>query len=146
MFANFLSHSASRYTSALLLTGIGYHEDKYLRLAVFSFLIFSFFLNAREVRFNLGPDSFFFVFFSFLFLFLTWFEGAGLFDKFRNLGKALKFAYPEFDWNEKLFSFRGKKSAQRWLYVKLKDIIPENVEIFEDFLHPDLLWGVIILK
>ena len=76
------------------------------------------------------------------FFFLTCMTGSGLFAKFLNLGKALNYAYPEVDWDESQFSFRGKKSAQRWLHVKLKKIIPEGVEILEDFLHPELLWGM----
>jgi hypothetical protein len=30
------------------------------------------------------------------------------------VGQALKFAYPEFDWDEQKFSFRGKKATQRY--------------------------------
>jgi hypothetical protein len=57
------------------------------------------------------------------------------------LGNALIYAYPEYPWELSKFSFRGKKSTQRWLYHKLKELLP-NVEIIEDFDHPDLVWGI----
>jgi hypothetical protein len=41
-------------------------------------------------------------------------SGKGLFASFGSMSKALKSAYPEFDWEESKFSFRGKKSEQRW--------------------------------
>lgn len=55
-------------------------------------------------------------------------------------------AYPNVDWDEAKFSFRGKKAGQRWLRVMLEKILPKNdgeekPEIFEDFLHPELPWG-----
>jgi hypothetical protein len=34
--------------------------------------------------------------------------------KYKNLGKALKVAFPEFDWKLGRFSEKGKKSVQRW--------------------------------
>jgi hypothetical protein len=36
---------------------------------------------------------------------------------------------------------RGKKSTQRWLYFKMKELLP-NVDIIEDFNHPDLIWSM----
>eukprot|EP01127_Copromyxa_protea_P014851 TRINITY_DN4197_c0_g1_i1.p1 TRINITY_DN4197_c0_g1~~TRINITY_DN4197_c0_g1_i1.p1 ORF type:complete len:722 (+),score=134.76 TRINITY_DN4197_c0_g1_i1:213-2168(+) len=71
---------------------------------------------------------------------LTNLGGWGLYTAFKSLGTALKFAYPEIEWDESKFSFRGKKSGQRWVRVVLEQILPEKCEIFEDFLHPDLLW------
>lgn len=62
-----------------------------------------------------------------------------MFSRFNSLGEALNAAYPEYDWNLSKFSFRGKRSIQRWLYVKLKNLIP-NTTIFEEFYHPDLSW------
>jgi len=56
-------------------------------------------------------------------------------DKFGNLGKALQYAYPEIDWDISKFSNRGKKSTQRWLRVKLAQILPEKTKIYENFLH-----------
>jgi len=35
---------------------------------------------------------------------------------------------------------RGKKSGQRWLCVILSQLLPEKAQIFENFLHPDLIW------
>jgi hypothetical protein len=56
------------------------------------------------------------------------------------LGNALKFIYPEYPWDLNKFSFKGKKSTQRWLYFKLKELLP-NAYIIEEFNHPDLVWG-----
>jgi len=60
--------------------------------------------------------------------------------KFGNLGNALQFAYPEIPWDLSKFSFRGKKSAQRWLFVKMKQLLP-NTTIIEEFYHPNLVLG-----
>lgn len=62
-----------------------------------------------------------------------------MFCRFKSLGEALSSAYPEYDWNLEKFSFRGKKSAQRWLLVKLKELLP-YFEIIEDYYHPELEW------
>jgi hypothetical protein len=63
---------------------------------------------------------------------------------FGNLGNALQYAYPELDWDLTKFSIRGKKSGQRWLKVKVKQLLPgKGLEIVEDYQHPDLLFGVI---
>jgi hypothetical protein len=53
----------------------------------------------------------------------------------------LRYIYPEYPWDLEKFSFKGKRSSQRWLYLKLKELLP-NVEIIEDFDHPDLVWGM----
>ena len=63
-----------------------------------------------------------------------------MFYRFNNFGEALKVAYPEYDWDMSKFTFRGKKSSQRWLYVKLKKLLPPNTAIEEEYYHPDLLW------
>jgi hypothetical protein len=55
----------------------------------------------------------------------------------------LLFAYPNYPWELSKFTFRGKKAAQRWLYVKLKELIP-NSTLIEEYYHPDLIWGKII--
>ena len=71
-------------------------------------------------------------------------SGSGLFRKFGSLKKALKFAYPDDFWEEtdSMETYQEKKkSQQRWLRLKALEIFPENTEIFEDFLHPDLIWG-----
>eukprot|EP01124_Arcella_intermedia_P030923 TRINITY_DN6874_c0_g1_i19.p1 TRINITY_DN6874_c0_g1~~TRINITY_DN6874_c0_g1_i19.p1 ORF type:complete len:242 (-),score=77.34 TRINITY_DN6874_c0_g1_i19:25-750(-) len=66
--------------------------------------------------------------------------GGSLFNAFRNLGEALQFAFPEIGWDKAKFSKSMKKSTQRWLRVILEQILPSKTDIFEDFLHPDLLW------
>jgi hypothetical protein len=38
----------------------------------------------------------------------------GVIFKFKNLGQALKSAFPEFDWELEKFSEKGKKSIQGW--------------------------------
>jgi hypothetical protein len=65
-----------------------------------------------------------------------------LFSKFgENLGLALQYAYPDLKWDLAKFSFKGKKSGQRWLRLKIEELVP-GIEIIEDYQHPDLLWGV----
>jgi hypothetical protein len=67
-----------------------------------------------------------------------------LFSKFENLGFALQHAYPEFDWEIDKFTLKSKKAGQRWLRVKIEELLP-RVEIIENYLHPDLHWGIIEL-
>ena len=64
-----------------------------------------------------------------------------MFHFFGSLGHALQFAYPEYEWDLSKFTFLGKKSSQRWLLVKLTQLIP-NENIIEDYFHPDLLWSM----
>eukprot|EP01124_Arcella_intermedia_P021465 TRINITY_DN3009_c0_g4_i2.p1 TRINITY_DN3009_c0_g4~~TRINITY_DN3009_c0_g4_i2.p1 ORF type:complete len:403 (+),score=83.86 TRINITY_DN3009_c0_g4_i2:9-1217(+) len=66
--------------------------------------------------------------------------GGPIHYKFGDIGKALQWMYPEEEWNQHKFSIRQKKSTQRWLRVMLQQILPPKTLIFEDFLHPDLLW------
>ena len=75
-----------------------------------------------------------------IFIILT-IEVKGLRRKFVTLSNALVYAYPEYPWDLSKFRFRGKKSTQRWLYFKLKELLP-NVEIIEEYFHPDLVWGM----
>ena len=69
------------------------------------------------------------------------FTGAGISNRFSSLGEALKFVYPEYPWIQSRFSYRGKKSGQRWLYFKMKELLP-NATIIEEYNHPDLVWGM----
>eukprot|EP01124_Arcella_intermedia_P021464 TRINITY_DN3009_c0_g4_i1.p1 TRINITY_DN3009_c0_g4~~TRINITY_DN3009_c0_g4_i1.p1 ORF type:complete len:238 (+),score=48.44 TRINITY_DN3009_c0_g4_i1:45-758(+) len=71
--------------------------------------------------------------------------GRSVYATFGNIGKALQWMYPEEEWDQNKFSIRQKKSTQRWLRVMLQQILPPKTLIFEDFLHPDLLWGIHIL-
>jgi hypothetical protein len=57
----------------------------------------------------------------------------------------LRYAYPEYDWDLSKFSAKGKKSGQRWLRIKIEELLP-GVEIVEDYQHPDLTWGVEIFS
>lgn len=66
--------------------------------------------------------------------------GATLYEKFTNLGLALKYAYPDCDWEHSLFVSRGKKATQRLLKVRIQELMP-GTEIVEDYKHPDLVWG-----
>jgi hypothetical protein len=77
-----------------------------------------------------------FLFFSFL--------GWTLFSRFDSLGSALHYAYPEINWELDKFGIRGKKSGQRWLRVKIEELLP-GIEIIEDYQHPDLMWGKLSL-
>jgi hypothetical protein len=56
----------------------------------------------------------------------------------------LQFAYPEYNWDLTKFSIRGKKSGQRWLKVVVKQLLP-GIDIFEDYQHPELIFGVMRL-
>jgi hypothetical protein len=64
-----------------------------------------------------------------------------LYKKFGNLGVALKYAFPDVEWDLNKFSILGKKSEQRWLKRIMESLLP-GVEILEDFQHPELAWGV----
>jgi hypothetical protein len=66
--------------------------------------------------------------------------GHSLFRKFENLGLALQYAYPDAVWDLNKFSFKGKKSEQRWLKVHIEEIL-HGVEIIENYKHPELTWG-----
>lgn len=66
--------------------------------------------------------------------------GRTLFEKFGNLGGALRFAYPEINWDMGRFSFTGKKkSVQRWMRLRLEEMLP-GIEVVEDYQHPELTW------
>jgi hypothetical protein len=71
--------------------------------------------------------------------------GARLLNKYGTFGNALKEIYPEYSWDLDKFSYKGKKSTQRWLYFKLKELLP-NVDIIEDYNHPNLVWGMKQIK
>jgi hypothetical protein len=68
------------------------------------------------------------------------FLGASVCRKFDGLGGALQYAYPEIEWDLNKFSFRAKKSGQRWLRIKIEELLP-GIEIVEEFQHPDINWG-----
>jgi len=65
--------------------------------------------------------------------------GRGLFLRYRTLGEALNFAYPEEPWDLAKFHLRGRKSSQRWLLVQMKQLLP-NEAVVEDHNHPCLFW------
>jgi hypothetical protein len=71
--------------------------------------------------------------------------GGSIIVKFGSVKNALLYAYPDYPWDTSKFSFRGKKSTQRWLYFKLKELLP-NIDLIEDYYHPDLVWGIYIYK
>jgi hypothetical protein len=45
-------------------------------------------------------------------------KGVTIYNKYKNLGEALKLAYPQFDWNIEIFSAKGKRSVQGWYVLK----------------------------
>lgn len=67
-------------------------------------------------------------------------QGLRLYFKFGNLGNALRFAYPEFKWDLSKFASKGKKAGQRWLKLKIEELMP-GVKIVEEYQHPKLHWG-----
>ena len=64
-------------------------------------------------------------------------ENFGLFQKVGGIFYLLKSNYPSESWNELEFSFRLKKSSQRWLFICMKEIYP-NVFILEEYYHPQI--------
>eukprot|EP01127_Copromyxa_protea_P020016 TRINITY_DN6614_c0_g1_i2.p1 TRINITY_DN6614_c0_g1~~TRINITY_DN6614_c0_g1_i2.p1 ORF type:complete len:524 (+),score=59.77 TRINITY_DN6614_c0_g1_i2:3-1574(+) len=64
--------------------------------------------------------------------------GAGLYFKFGTIGKTLKFAYPDLEWELEKFSNRDKRTRQRllksFLQAKFSDTLVEN------YYHPALNW------
>jgi len=67
--------------------------------------------------------------------------GGGLFRRYGNIGLALKFAYPEYPWQLYKFELRSKKSAQRWLLIKISNLLPKGTVIIEDYRSEELTWG-----
>jgi hypothetical protein len=67
----------------------------------------------REERGNFPVTCFF----SNICIFFNNFSGGGMLSTFGKLSEALQFGYPEFFWDEKKFTFRGKKSAQRLAFL-----------------------------
>jgi len=51
--------------------------------------------------------------------------------------KMVKTVFPDEDWNSTEFSRKNKKSRQRWLFLKIKELFPENL-VIEDFHHVDI--------
>lgn len=64
-------------------------------------------------------------------------KGYGLIAKYKKLHTILSIGFPEVEWSAHEFKSRNKKSAQRWLFLKLLDLYP-NEEIIEDYLHAQL--------
>lgn len=87
---------------------------------------------------SLFSPQFFFFFFFFSFV-STKLLGSGLLSAFSSVGLALQFVYPDYPWELSKFQIKGKKSAQRWLFVQLQKLLP-NYVILEDYNHPDLFW------
>ena len=66
------------------------------------------------------------------------FGGRGLLKKYNHsLVNILKIAYPDKKWNRHKSARRDKRSVQRWLFLKMNEILP-NIEIIEDFFHEEL--------
>ena len=63
--------------------------------------------------------------------------GQSILNKFGGMVSLLKFVYPNEKWDEKLFSARDKRAAQRLLFLFLQEIF-YGVEIIEEFIHDKL--------
>lgn len=63
-----------------------------------------------------------------------------IFPKFGHIIRALKFGFPEINWDEKKAQSRQKRSTQWWLKEKISEILP-GTEIIEEYRHPDLFWN-----
>jgi len=64
---------------------------------------------------------------------------AGKFLKLKGgLLNTLSTAYPNFQWDNDKFNRKQKKSAQWWLYKIVRETLPLNIEIIEDFCDPSL--------
>jgi hypothetical protein len=61
-----------------------------------------------------------------------------------NLCSVLAFAYPEFDWAALFLSRKGSKkwARQRELVTLVRAMLPHGAEVVENYLHPDLKWGL----
>eukprot|EP01124_Arcella_intermedia_P001397 TRINITY_DN10759_c0_g1_i2.p1 TRINITY_DN10759_c0_g1~~TRINITY_DN10759_c0_g1_i2.p1 ORF type:complete len:347 (-),score=73.81 TRINITY_DN10759_c0_g1_i2:776-1681(-) len=68
-------------------------------------------------------------------------DGVTIWNKYGNLGPALLKAFPDHCWDLSAFTSNNKKSRQRWLGAKLKELFP-MVEVHEDFKHPQLKWDL----
>jgi hypothetical protein len=71
--------------------------------------------------------------------------GKTLYTKFGNLANALQYAYPDISWDFSKFSVRGKKSGQRWLKLKIEELLL-GIEVVEDYQHPELTWGLFLIE
>eukprot|EP01127_Copromyxa_protea_P022880 TRINITY_DN842_c0_g1_i1.p1 TRINITY_DN842_c0_g1~~TRINITY_DN842_c0_g1_i1.p1 ORF type:complete len:410 (+),score=60.80 TRINITY_DN842_c0_g1_i1:172-1230(+) len=63
---------------------------------------------------------------------------------FGSIYSLLKFAYPNFPWNEDELSKRKKKSTQWYLKVSMQSLLEERGNSdtgIENYLHPDLFWS-----
>ena len=56
-----------------------------------------------------------------------------VFSKTGGLYGALKIAHPNHLWERLRFEIPNKKASQRWLKLKLQDILLPNTEILEEF-------------
>jgi hypothetical protein len=64
-----------------------------------------------------------------------------MFKKYGNIGIALKSAYPDYPWELSKFELRSKKSAQRWLLLKMSSLLPKDTVIIEDYRSSELTKG-----
>lgn len=62
--------------------------------------------------------------------------GGGLLIKYKSLYNLLTEFYPEIDWDESRLKMRDKRSAQRWLFLQVKELFP-NEEVIEDFIYSE---------
>eukprot|EP01126_Amoeba_proteus_P034073 TRINITY_DN3378_c0_g2_i2.p1 TRINITY_DN3378_c0_g2~~TRINITY_DN3378_c0_g2_i2.p1 ORF type:complete len:249 (+),score=41.77 TRINITY_DN3378_c0_g2_i2:91-837(+) len=65
--------------------------------------------------------------------------GEAFLDAFRTLYDGLVFAFPEFPWISEKFSYRGKKTHERWLFLSIRRAFPSTVTIYENYTHPFLM-------
>eukprot|EP01126_Amoeba_proteus_P003767 TRINITY_DN11269_c0_g1_i1.p1 TRINITY_DN11269_c0_g1~~TRINITY_DN11269_c0_g1_i1.p1 ORF type:complete len:170 (-),score=28.72 TRINITY_DN11269_c0_g1_i1:103-612(-) len=68
-------------------------------------------------------------------------DGSKFLSKFTRLYNGLVFHFPKIPWISEKFTLMGKKSSQRLLYTVLQTLISAENLIFEDYLHPDILWN-----
>jgi hypothetical protein len=66
--------------------------------------------------------------------------GAGLLVRYKSLGFALAFAYPDYPWDMEIFQYQCKLAAQREVRIKLEEIVPEGSVIFENFKKDPALY------
>jgi DNA ligase-1 len=65
--------------------------------------------------------------------------GGGAISVHGTLGFALKFAYPDYEWDMEVFQYNKKLAAQREVRIMLEEIVPEGVVLLENFTkHPAL--------
>lgn len=61
-------------------------------------------------------------------------KGFTLLKKYGSLYNLLCKVYPTINWSKKRLTSSNKRATQRWLFIQISKLFPENIEIYEDYL------------